>query len=133
MSIYKLADRFEYKLRKFAQEKIPSTTSIAALDDWLSQNFTQSDKDKIGSEIYNSIEEEMIKDKSGKVAPKSFTLYINIHTKGGVLNIDSSVYGKNNTENAKIASDIVEKYLASKKFDAEKYKDQNANFIKYPA
>lgn len=89
----KLANRFELQLRKQAEE--PIIEDVYAFQKWLNENFTTVDKNKIASNIANTIEEDMN------------SLNVSLSVMGGKLVTSALVNGKEHAVAVKIVNDAV--------------------------
>lgn len=113
----KVADKFDYKLRKLAEEPIveQGDNDLVKL---LDANFGQKDKNNIASNIANTIEGDLQ------------SLYVNISVNKGKLNIDAKVNGAPNDVAKKQISDAVVPKIGGpvSKIPAANY----TGWIKYP-
>ena len=105
--LQKVADKFEYKLHKKAQSfdsepsELKSDIEVGYQEDafqkWMDQNFTQSDKNKIASNIANSVDD-------------FDSLLISLSIKNKALQVSANLNGKESD----VAKKIVQNEVASK-------------------
>lgn len=114
-NLKKVADTIELKLKKISQQQ----DDVYAFQKWVDTNFSTADKNKLATNIANSIEDDMN------------SLYVNLLISGGKLITDASVNGSPNGVAKKIIDSVIIPKISSiiSKFpNGSKY----VGWIKYP-